>query len=230
MSRPPGKTLEQLIKEQLERWKQRSTGEASTPPAKISVITLSMQPGSGGSLVAESLARQLDFDYFHRKIIKEIASSAKTSAAVVESVEKERLSGISDFIALLVKKHYLYPDDYLMHLMQVINTIAEHGSAVIVGRGANFILPPDKRFSIRVVADRDLRIRNVASAFNCSRDEARRRIVQRESRRSAFIRQFFHADIDDPLCYDMVLNTGTVDIHLAVEAVLGAVSYFLQQK
>ena len=229
MSQPPGKTLEQLIKAQLERWKQRGARDASTPPARISVITLSMQPGSGGSLVAESLAQRLDFDYFHRKLIKEIASSAKTSAAVVESVEKERLSGISDFISLLVKKHYLYPDDYLMHLMQVINTIAEHGRAVIVGRGANFILPPDKRFSIRVMADMDLRIRNVTSAFNCSREEARRRIVQRESRRSAFIRQFFHSDIDDPLCYDMVLNTGTTDIHLTEEAILGAVSYFLQQ-
>jgi cytidylate kinase len=230
VSQPASKTAEQLIKAQLEKWKQRSARDASTPSTRISVITLSMQPGSGGSLVAESLAQRLDFDYFHRKIIKEIASSAKTSAAVVESVEKERLSGIGDFIALLVKKHYLYPDDYLMHLMQVINTIAEHGRAVIVGRGANFILPPEKRFSIRVIADMDLRIRNVASAFSCSRDEARRRIVQRESRRSAFIRQFFHADIDDPLCYDMVLNTGTTDIHSAVEAILGAVSYSLQQK
>jgi cytidylate kinase len=47
----------------------------------------------------------------------------------------------------------------------VINTIAEHGRAVIVGRGANLILPPEKRFSIRVIADRDLRIRNVTRTF-----------------------------------------------------------------
>ena len=230
MNQKPTKPLEQLIKAQLERWKQRSSKDTAKPPSRISVITVSMQPGSGGSLVAETLAKRLDFDYFHRKIIKQIASSARTSAAVVESVEKERLSGISDFIALLVKKHYLYPDDYLMHLMQVINTIAEHGRAVIVGRGANFILPPEKRFSVRVAAEMDLRIGNIAEAFKCSGDEARRRIVQRESRRSAFIRQFFHADIDDPLCYDMVLNTGTTDVEVAVEAVLGAVSYYLQRK
>ncbi|KPJ78154.1 MAG: hypothetical protein AMJ54_04835 [Deltaproteobacteria bacterium SG8_13] len=152
MNQQPAKSLEQLVKAQLDRWKQRSSKNAAGPSSRISVITVSMQPGSGGSLVAETLAKRLDFDYFHRKIIKEIASSVKTSAAVVESVEKERLSGISDFIALLVKKHYLYPDDYLMHLMEVINSIAEHGRAVIVGRGANFILPAEKRFSVRVVA------------------------------------------------------------------------------
>lgn len=145
-------------------------------------------------------------------------------------MEKERLSGISDFIALLSKKHYLYPDDYLTHLMQVINTIAEHGRAVIVGRGANFILPPEKRFSVRVTAEMDLRIRNIVRLFHCSRDEARRRIVQRESRRAAFIRQFFQADINDPLCYDMVLNTGTTGIDVAVKAILGAVSVCLGRK
>jgi cytidylate kinase len=230
MNQQSAKSLDQLIKTQLQRWKQRSVAKSRKLPPRISVITLSMQPGSGGSRVAETLAERLDFDYFHRSLIKEIAGSAKTSAAVVDSVEKERFSGISDFIALLVKKHYLYPDDYLMHLMQVINTIAAHGRAVIVGRGANFILPPEKRFSVRVTAEKDLRIRNVAKAFGCSRDEARRRITRRESRRSAFVRQFFHADIDDPLCYDMVLNSGTAGVEVAVEAILGAVSYYLSRK
>ena len=42
--------------------------------SRISVITVSMESGSGGSLVAETLAKRLSFDYFHRKIIKEIAS------------------------------------------------------------------------------------------------------------------------------------------------------------
>ncbi len=230
MAQQPANTMDQLVKAQLKTWKQRRSVDFDTLPSRISVITVSMQPGSGGSLVAEKLAKRLAFDYFHRKIIKEIAGSASTSAAVVESVEKERLSGISDFISLLVKKHYLYPDDYLMHLMQVINTIAAHGRAVIVGRGANFILPPENRFSVRVIAEMDLRIRNVARAFKCSREEARRRVVQRDSRRSAFIRQFFHADINDPLCYDMVINTGTVDIEVAVKSVQGAVSHYLRRE
>ena len=226
MTKQSTKTLDQQIKSQLETWRSRGASDIDKQPLRISVITLSMQPGSGGSRIAETLAKRLDFDYFHRKIIKEIAGSARTSTAVVESVEKERLSGISDFISLLIKKHYLYPDDYMMHLLQVINTIAAHGRAVIVGRGANFILPTEKRFSVRVIADQDLRIANVAKAFKCSADEARRRIMRRESRRSAFIRQFFHADIDDPIHYDMVLNTGTVDIEMAVETISGAVSAY----
>ena len=230
MNQPKTNNLNQLFNAQLERWRQRSTAGIDKPTFRISVITVSMQPGSGGSQVAETLAKRLDYDFFHRQIIKEIAGSSKMSAAVVESVEKERLSGISDFISLLVKKHYMHPDDYLMHLMQLINTIAEHGRAVIVGRGANFILSPENRFSVRVVADLDVRIRNVAKTYKCSRDAARRRIVQRDSRRTAFIRQTFHADINDPLHYDMVVNTGSADLGMAVEAVLGAVSFYLPRR
>ena len=220
------KTLNQQIKDQLEKWRQRGSAGVDEHPSRISVITVSMQPGSGGSQIAEALAERFEYDYFHREIIKEIAGSAKMGGAVVESVEKERLSGISDFISLLMKKHYMHPDSYLMHLMEVVNSIAAHGRAVIVGRGANFILPPENRFSVRVIADMDLRIRNVARAFKCSREDARRRIVQRESRRAAFIRQFFHADINDPLHYDMVCNAGTTDIKAIVAAVLGAASYY----
>ncbi len=38
--------------------------------------------------------------------------------------------------------------------MKVIGTIGKHGRAVIVGRGANFVLPPEKRFSVRIVGPR----------------------------------------------------------------------------
>jgi cytidylate kinase len=107
--------------------------------------------------------------------------------------------------------------------MKVVCTIAEHGRAVIVGRGANFILPPEKRFSVRVVAPLDVRIQNIARRFGVSAEEAKRRVIRRESRRSAFIRQSFNADISDPIHYDLTITTGKLSIESAVEAVISAV-------
>jgi cytidylate kinase len=133
------------------------------------------------------------------------------------------LSGVEDFISSLVNKQYLYPGLYLEHLMKVVCTIAEHGRAVIVGRGANFILPPEKIFSVRMVAPLDVRIQNIARRFGVSAEEAKRRVIQRESRRSAFIRQSFNADISNPINYDLTINTGKMSIEAAVEAVIGAV-------
>jgi hypothetical protein len=66
-------------------------------------------------------------------------------ASVIESLEKERLSGIEDFIATLVSRRYLWPEMYLEQLMKVISVIGKHGRAVIAGRGANFHPSPERK-------------------------------------------------------------------------------------
>jgi cytidylate kinase len=103
--------------------------------------------------------------------------------------------------------------------MKVIGTIEKHDQAVIVGRGANFILPPDKRLSVRLVAPLETRVKNVAKDFNVGTEEARRRVIRADSDRRAFIRKYFNSDIENPLNYDMVLNTGTLSIGTAMEAI-----------
>nr|HID58173.1 hypothetical protein [Desulfobacterales bacterium] len=47
-------------------------------------------------------------------------------------------------------------------------------------------------------------------------------MTRTESDRRAFIRKFFYADIADPKNYDLVINTGTLTIDAAVEAIRGA--------
>ncbi len=174
-------TIDKFVKDQIKKWERLYPGKDKIEKARIPVITIHKEPGAGGNLLAQKLVERLDLDLFNRDIIKEIAESAKISASVIETLEKERLSGVEDFISSLVNKHYLYPGLYLEHLMKVVCTIAEHGRAVIVGRGANFILPPEKRFSVRMVAPLDVRIKNIARRFGVSADEAKRRIIQRES-------------------------------------------------
>ncbi len=216
-------SVSQFVKDQVKKWDAFYSDEEKRKEASLPVITVAMQPGSGGSLVAQEVAKRLGFDYFHRDIVEEIAKSAKIRSTVVNTLEKERLRGMKDFVSSLIEDQYIHPDTYLRHLLEVINTISRHGRAVIVGRGANFILPPDQIFSVRVIAPMDIRVRNVALAYRVTTDEAKRRVIQRESKRKAFVRHSFHADISDPLNYDMTINTGKVSIEAAVEAVIGAV-------
>ena len=216
-------TIEKFVKDQIKKWERHFPAKHKKEEARIPVITVSKEPGADGNILAQKIAERLDLDIFNRDIIKGIAESAKISASVIETLEKKRLSGVEDFISSLVNKHYLYPGVYLEHLMKVVCTIAEHGRAVIVGRGANFILPPEKRFSVRMVAPLDVRIQNIAHRFDVSAEEAKRRVIRRESRRSAFIRHSFNVDISDPLHYDLTITTGKLSIESAVEAVIGAV-------
>lgn len=209
-------SIETFIKEQIEKWKKQTQ-------TQVPVITISSEPGSGGRILARGLAKRLKVDLFDRDIVKEIAESVHISGAVIETMEKERLSGIKDFISSLVNDRYLWPGVYLDHLMRVVAAIASHGNAIIVGRGANFLIPPEDRLSVRVIAPLETRVKNVAKEFGVTREEAKRRVINRENRRSAFIRQSFHADVADPRKYDLVINTQKLNLDAAVGAVIGMI-------
>ena len=220
------KSVDQIAAELVKKWKSRHRQEKKGGAYKLPVITLCMEPGSCGSTIAKRIAEELGVDLFHRDIVHRIAASTRSSAVLVDSLEKERMTGVKDFISSLIKDQYLHPDVYLEHLMKVVNTIGQYKHAVIVGRGANFILPAKKCYRIRVVANLEDRVANVANHFGVVTDEARSRVMHRESRREAFVRQSFHADIADPHHYNLILNTSYTSLDAAVETAIGAIIAF----
>lgn len=215
--------IESFVDEQLSKWKARQK-EKRKPAWLYPVVTLSMEPGSGGRRIAKQVAERVGYDYFDRDLIEGIAKSARISAKVVDTLEKERLTGVEEFIGSLVKIKYLYPGSYLRHLMRVVGAVAKHGRAVIVGRGANFLIPDDQRLSVRVIAPLDRRVENVAREFNLKLETARKRVMHREARRRAFIRESFHTNVDDPMHYDLVINTAKISLDSAAGAIVGALT------
>lgn len=210
------RSIERIIEEQVQRW-QIATSPKPEEEAAPPLVTLSREPGSGGRVVARKLSEKLGYDLFHQEVIHEMAKSAQVSERVLTTLDERGLNTLENWISSLVDDHHLWPDKYLQHLMKVVGTIGRHGKAVLVGRGANFILPAEKRFRVRIIAPRAFRIKNVANAFSVSAEMAKKRIIQTESDRKSFIRKYFHADIADPLNYDMILNTETFDLDSALK-------------
>jgi cytidylate kinase len=212
------RSIDQIVNEQVNKWSLGHTEKADRPAA-ISMVTVSREPGSGGKLIAKEVAERLNFDLFHQEMIHEMAMSAKVSARVLESLDEKGLSMLDDWVSAVVLEQHLWPDEYLQHLLKVVSTIGRHGKAVLVGRGANFILPPEKTLRLRVIAPSSFRAKKVAAEFDLQVKEAERRILNTESNRRAFIRKYFHKEIFDPIHYDLVLNTATISLEEAVEAV-----------
>lgn len=198
--------------------------ERKDQPRPLPVVTISRQPGSGGLLIAKGIADRLSLALFDREIIQGLAESAKMSSFVLESLDEKGLSLLDEWVCSLVNERHLWPDQYLQHLMKVIGAIGKHGNAVIVGRGANFVLPREGVIRARVISPVEERIRRVAREFHMDIGEAKRRVVRTESNRRAFVRKYFNADIEDPENYDLMLNTGTLTLDACIEAILAAIA------
>jgi cytidylate kinase len=183
------------------------------------VITISREPGSGGSEIARKLARDLSMDLMGGQIIQHVAESAKMSRKVIESLDEREVTLRDSWLTALFRDHHLWPDEYLQHLTKVIGTVGRYGNTIIVGRGANHILPQAKTFRARIIAPLEDRIRYIMEDRGCVRTEAEQYVVKTENNRKAFIRKYFNVDATDPKEYDMVINTAGVTIEGATEAI-----------
>ena len=86
-------------------------------------------------------------------------------------------------------------------------------------RGAGFILPKTVSLRVLVTAPLEIRIRNIVKTFSVSETEARRNVMKVESERKAFIRQYFHTELTDPINYDVVINMENIDVDAAAATV-----------
>jgi cytidylate kinase len=214
------KAIHQLIEEHVRRWEilRKEEIEVKTLP----VITLSREPGSGGKLVAKAVAERLGLDLFDQALINAMAENADTTTRVIRTLDERSLSMIEDWVSAAISERHLWPDEVSRVLMRVIGTIGRHGKAIIVGRGANFVLPPENRFRVRIIAPLEMRVNHVAETYGVTKKEAKRRVLRTESDRQAFVRKYFYSDISDPANYDMILNTGTLSVESAASAICSA--------
>lgn len=216
------KAMHQLIEEQVRRWDllKKETVKANVIP----VVTLSREPGSGGKLVAKAVADRFGLDFFHQELITAMAENADTSARVIRTLDERGVSMLEDWVSAAISDRHLWPDEYGQLMMKVIGAIGRHGNAIIVGRGANFVLPAKNRFRVRIIAPLEMRVNCVAKAHGVEKGEAKRHVLRSESERRAFVRKYFHSDICDAANYDMILNMGTLSVASAANAICSAIA------
>ena len=221
------RSIHQIVEEQMQRWQIMRTKKVAKKP-DVPIITISREPGSGGRVLATKIAEKLGLEVFYQEVLHEIAKRADVSEKLLETLDEKGLNVLEDWISSLVYDRHLWPDEYLQHLMKVIGVIGKHGRAVVVGRGANFILPADKRYAARIVAPQAWRIENVSREFGISKEDARRRVMRTESDRRAFVRKYFNADIADPTNYDLVINSATLSVDSAVNVISAALGCLVE--
>jgi cytidylate kinase len=213
----PGKTLDKLVDEQIIRWQSNRKRKYKKPIRPV--ITISRLPGCGAWNIAKQISADLEIDFFDQAIVDEIAKNADVNRRVVETVDEQDNSIVLDWLSVLTAERHLWPNEYLDQLTKLIGTIGAHGHAVILGRGASYILPKEICLRVLVVAPLELRIRNIKDTYGVSEKVARQNVMNRESDRVAFIRRYFHADMLDPVNYDLVFNMEMNEQDTVVEMV-----------
>ena len=137
-------------------------------------------------------------------------------------LEEKAVAPFQEFIARLLVRDDPSQLDYVMQLTDVVWGLARKGHAIILGRAANWFLEDRYGLRIRVVAPYEKRVERVMRQIGSRQAEARKVLQAHDVKRRIFVEQYFGQDINDPLGYDLIINTGALDAGSATGIALTA--------
>jgi cytidylate kinase len=184
-------------------------------PLKLAV-TISRQTGSGAWLVAEKLAQFLDqqapaegcrWTVFDRELVERVLEDHHLPRKLAAFMPEDRVSGVQDMVQEILGLH---PPSWTLarQATETILRLGEIGHVILIGRGANVITAKLPHvFHVRLVGSLERRIARIQELLKIERKAAVEFIERADRGRQRYLKEHFEANIDDPLAYDLVLNT-----------------------
>lgn len=206
--------------------------------ASMHAITITREYGSGGGEIARRLAERLGWQLLDHQIVQRVAEKLGITEEEAEAHD-ERVESFA--IRLLESMQYALPQPpvvqdtyegivrpfdektYQQTLDQTIQFAAALGQVVIVGRGSQVLLAGHRDvLHVRVVAPLEQRVAYVMQRENLNAAAAQARISHKDQERRHALKELHHCNSDDAHLYDLVINTGVLDLQSAVDLILFA--------
>lgn len=197
--------------------------EVVGPASPHITIALSRQAGAGGNTVAEAVAGQLGWTVYDHELLERIAQEMHVRVSLLDSVDERHASWLEQQVEAFSHVPYVTESAFFRHLVETILNLGVHGECIIVGRGANFILPARSTLRVRLIADLDDRISFMADEFGLGRQDAARLVRETDRSRMHFVKEHIHQDLADPLHNDLVLNTSRMSVAECADVIVSAV-------
>jgi Cytidylate kinase-like family len=186
-------------------------------------LLISREKGAGGSAVGQLAGKRLGWQVFDREIVDAIAQEAHVRRELIECLDERDRATIQDAVARLLHPQPIETAGYLAHLREVLLTLGHQGDVVIVGRGAEYILPSQFGLRVRLVAPVEVRARRIASEEDLSLKAARVQVERSDRERRTLARRHFNQELRDPLNQDLTINTADLTVEATTEVVLTGV-------
>jgi cytidylate kinase len=196
----------------------------------VRIITLEREYGSGGTLIAKSLAERLGWKLWDEEITAEIARAANIDQREAQRCDER----VDPFLYRLFKVYArgsyeralgiggsrVFDTDCMVEMLhKVIDDVASRGNCVIVGRGAPYFLRnrPDA-FHVFIYASDDEKIRRIKSIGKTEK-EAQQLVAEVDRDRTEFIRHYFGKQWPHRPLYNIMINSQFGD-EFVIESIL----------
>ncbi len=215
-----------LVEQQLRLWNARRMAalKKTSEPSGFRFLTIARDEGSLGNEIAQELSRRLKWQVFDKEIVTFIAKDSHVRENLVRQLDQKSQSLIQDVISRLLRMPEYASfgsEEYHEALLDTLVTLATHGSAILVGRGANFALREDPQgLKVLIMASPEVRVQRLTEIWKVSTEETRRRMRADDEERRKFIRRHYGQDFDNVRFYDIAFNTDRASAQRVASTIL----------
>jgi CMP/dCMP kinase len=196
------------------------------------IVTVSRQYGSGGSEIAERVARTLGWHLYDNDVVDEVARRLGMSAEEV-SAREERVPSLPERIAsaMALGMPEMMPsvadlarkpdDERILEMTQrVMEEAVLAGPAVLVGRGAQSMLATrSDAVHVFCYAPTDALISYAVSNLGVAPADAARVVEETNHQREQFVKRHWNRNWRDFANYHLCVNTAWLGLDGAAELV-----------
>jgi hypothetical protein len=191
-------------------------------------VTISRQAGCGALVIAEKLAHYLQerlpddtarWTVFDRELMEKVLADHNLPKYLAKFLPEDRASRVEDTLADIFGVHPP-AQTVVTQSAETMLQLAELGSAILVGRAGNIVTAKLPHvLHVRLMAPLDDRIERICRDDHKTLSEARRFCLEEEQARTRYVKTYFHANINDPLLYHLIINTSRTGCESAVRII-----------
>jgi cytidylate kinase len=202
-------------------------GDTPTPaplthPRGLSVA-ISREAGARGWTIAKKVGEIVGWQVFDQESLDYLIQDDTAYQQLLAEVPPSAKSWAEAHFTRLQMNQKLASDSETVAMIRLVLTVAARGDAVIVGRGAGFLLPAESTVHVRLIAPFERRVAYFAQALRLSREEAAEEVKTRDERRAKYLMRAFNRNPADSTGYDAVVNVDRLGLEGAAQFIAWAI-------
>jgi len=188
-------------------------------------IALSREAGARGAIVARKVGELLGWQVFDQELLDFLVNDDAAREQLLADVPAGAREWADAQLSRLREEGKLNVEADTIPMVRLMLTIAARGEAVIVGRGAGFLLPTETTLHARIVATLDSRLAYISESQRLTQNEANVELQSRDHQRTQFLDRTFRRAPTDPYSYDLILNSTRLGVEGCSRAIVETIKF-----
>ncbi|MBC8286813.1 MAG: cytidylate kinase-like family protein [Nitrospinae bacterium] len=214
----PESIAEQIIAEKIREWNDNRKRAKKSQTEVHHFLAIARDFGCREEAIIPQLEGALGWRVYGKDLINHIAEREELNRNFLETLDEKKQTQMENWVNYLITSGAILQKDYVLRITRLMEAIVINENAILLGRGANFILNERKEgLRIKLTAPLDDRIKNIMEVRSLPLKEAEQIVKEKDKEREAFISAYFKAATAPE--FDLAFNTSVIDADMICEMI-----------